>query len=232
MLYLLVRARDLSLDLIIISVHLCNHVWVLFSHIYSPNAEASMLSGIVFFSFRNCSVSLLMAPPTYLDEYKPLNLRVSILSSDLEFPFESKISDSMLDGMFQFHCANYRRFVRRLVGESILSPCSNKIVFPSQTVSVFCSNFLDLSLSWTLLLHVANAFICPKFMENKSLLSAIHGYSLWNSDAYIGDIFPRQLLVSSDKFGQIYGPIKDSIASSSIAPLDFTINRNVVDIAF
>lgn len=97
-----------------------------------------------------------MALHRYVAEFRPLNLQVRLSVSCLEVPFEGVVSEEALALIFSVHYSKCARSIQRIIGDVVLSPHFKRILFPSQVVSVFYSNILDLLHLWSLLEDISS----------------------------------------------------------------------------
>lgn len=61
-----------------------------------------------------------MAMHRYVDEFRPLNLRVRLSVPCLEVPFEGAVSDEALALIFSVHCSKCARNIRRIIGDKYI----------------------------------------------------------------------------------------------------------------
>ncbi|GLJ25419.1 hypothetical protein SUGI_0486700 [Cryptomeria japonica] len=112
-------------------------------------------------------------------DYKPRNYRVHISMADWECPFTGHITNDMLHQVF--NTSNYqKRSVKMIIREEILFPQASKLLFPSQLVSIFLSNAMDLLQSLDSLEHIA------KRVQTGALFSE-HGAGTWQVHNNIQD---------------------------------------------
>lgn len=129
-------------------------------------------------------------------EYQPRNYRISLPINDWELPLSDQISDENPSQMFKTHCVQFRKRIKRIIGDEILYPNARGVIFPSQVISTFLSNSIDLFQSFHSLQIIAEKVIKEVFIQENRLLSLVQAYDLWQGQGRIGALFPRYFLLN------------------------------------
>ena len=83
------------------------------------------------------------------------------------------IIDVVIDQMFIVHSPTVRREIRHIIGEELLCPLAPLFFYPSQLISLFLSNVMDLMQSLEMLHALARKVIHPHFLASNKLILAM-----------------------------------------------------------
>ena len=91
--------------------------------------------------------------------------------------------------MFLIYSVIARKAIRHIIGGEFF--CSSTLTFryPSQLISIFLSNAMDLMQFPDLLHTLAHKVIHPQYMADNKLILAMQKYDLWNGVALVGGLF-------------------------------------------
>ncbi|GLJ12406.1 hypothetical protein SUGI_0190180 [Cryptomeria japonica] len=159
-------------------------------------------------------------------EYMSQNYRVAISVAPGERPFSDKILDEQLAQVFNVHCYQYKKSIKRIIGDEILFPQARRVFFPSQLVSIYLSNALDLLQSLSSLELIARKVVKNELLSDNKLLLAVQNYDLWKGQAYIGGLFPWHFLLNGCVYVSVYDNIKHSLEMQSFSYIQRALQRH------
>ena len=106
-----------------------------------------------------------------------------------EVVLPSHVTDEVMNQMFIMHSHVVRRAIQHIIGEELLFPLALLFLYPSQVISIFLSNAMDLLQSPKMLQVLARKVILPHFLVDNELTLAMQKYDLWNGMALVGGFF-------------------------------------------
>ena len=119
----------------------------------------------------------------------PKNFRIWIPLRLDEGVFPADVSDVVLDLMFIVHSPNVWRAIQHVIGEELLVSIVLHFLYPSNFISIFLSNTMDLMKSPLLLQLLAQKVIQDHFIANNKLSITMQHYDLWSSMALVEGLF-------------------------------------------
>ena len=125
------------------------------------------------------------------------------------------IIDEVLDQMFLIYSITVRRAIRYIIGEELLCPSALMFFYPSQLVSIFLSNAMDLLQSLEMLQALAHKVIRPHYLVDNKLILAMKKYDLWNGVALVGGLFSHFQLLHKHEFYVVFEVLKKAIDTGS-----------------
>ena len=105
------------------------------------------------------------------------------------------LDDEVLDIMFIFPSSSTHRVIHTVIGEDFFSTNSRHVLYPSNLVSIFLSNAMDLLQSTSRLEIIAFKVVRPVFWAQNKLKQAMQSYDLWARNALVGGLFSRTMLM-------------------------------------
>lgn len=156
-------------------------------------------------------------------DYYPRNYRVFLELKDWELPFLGCIKDDMLAVIFFCDRPHIRRGIKRTIGHEILFPPGKRLIYPSQILSIFLSNALDLLQSPFHLELIVSRFVRPGFLQGGRLVKACQKYDLWSGAALIGSLFHHHALLSNHGVYNVFESIKKALERQSFRPVKATL---------
>lgn len=132
--------------------------------------------------------------------------------ADWECPYSGHDTDEVLGQVFHVQSNHTRRSVKRIIGEEIIIfPQASRLIFPSQLLSIFLWNALDLLQSLELLEIIVERLVCDVYLPANKLISTIEKYDMWEGESEIGGLFPRYLLQNGHAYVSLYDSIKNTL---------------------
>lgn len=142
-------------------------------------------SGVHFFQ-----VWVLKLDLSDMDHYLK-NFRVPVKPREGELPLAEPFDDGELGIIFKVSCPDRIDAIKKVIGEGIIAPQAPRLLFPSQLLSIFLSNYLDALQSFELLKIIVDDSIQPGFLKQGEMLKCVQKYNLGEGNGYILGIFPR-----------------------------------------
>ena len=116
----------------------------------------------------------------------PKNFQIWIQPALDEDVLPKPITDEVICQMFIINSNLVCSSIRCIIGEELLCPSALVFFYPSQFISIFLSNVMDLIQSPELLQVLAHKVILPLFLLDFKLEQAMQKYDLWNGMALVG----------------------------------------------
>ena len=162
----------------------------------------------------------------------PKNYRIFLPSILGEKVFPTTVTDEVMDQMFLIYSVTARRDIQHIIGEELFCSSALTFLYPSQLISIFLSNAMDLMQSPDLLHTLAQKVIHPQYMADNKLILAMQNYDLWNGAALVGGLFSHFQLQQIHEFFDIFEAIKKAIDTGSFNYLKFSFPSasNLMDV--
>ena len=138
-----------------------------------------------------------------------------MLASD-EVVLLRHITDEVMNQIFITHSHSVRIVIRHINGEELLCPSALVFIYPSQVISIFLSNAMDLLQSPDMLQVLASKVIFPHFLMDNKLDMAMKKYDLWNGMALVGGLFSHFQLLQKHEYYVVLEAMKKAIDTCSI----------------
>ena len=103
--------------------------------------------------------------PNFFYIWLPLALEEAMLPSN--------ITNVVMDQIFIIHSPTVRRAIWHIISEELLCPSTPLLFYPSQLLSIFLSNAMDLMQSPKMLHVLAQKVILPHFLADNKLIMAM-----------------------------------------------------------
>ena len=126
------------------------------------------------------------------------------------------VTDEVMNQMFIMHSHTVRTAIQNIIGEELLHPLALVFLYPSQVISIFLSNAMDLLQSLDMLQALARKVIFPHFLVDNKLNMAMQKYDLWNGMALVGGLFSHFQLLQKHEFYVVFEAMKKAIDTCSI----------------
>ena len=125
----------------------------------------------------------------------PKNYRIFLQLVVDEEALSHPLDDEVLDIMFILLSSSTRRAIHHVIGEDFYSKTSRHVLYPSDLVSIFLSNAMDLLQSTSRLEIIAYKVVKLEFWAQNKLKQAMQSYDLWSRNALVGRLFSRTMLM-------------------------------------
>ena len=96
-----------------------------------------------------------------------------------------------------------------------MSPSLFHFLYPSNVVSIFFSNAMDLLHLVPLLEDLARKVVIPHFWNDNKLKLALQKYDLWSGHALVGGIFQKSQLIRKHELLVMYDSLQKLFASQN-----------------
>ena len=149
----------------------------------------------------------------------PKNFRIWIQSALDEAVLPKPITDEVIHQMFIINSNLVCSSIRCIIGEELLCPSALVFFYPSQLISIFLSNVMDLIQSPELLQVLARKVILPHFLLDFKLEQAMQKYDLWNGMALVGGLFSHFQILQKHEYYNALEAMKQTIDSCNISDL-------------
>ena len=162
----------------------------------------------------------------------PKNYRICLPSILEEKVLPTTITDEVMDQMFLIYSTTARRSILHIIGGEFFCSSALMFLYPSQLISIFLSNAMDLMQSPELLHTLAHKVIHPQYLADQKLILAMQKYDLWNGAALVGGLFSHFQLQQIHQFFDIFEAIKKAIDTGSFNYLKFALPSasNLMDV--
>lgn len=127
-------------------------------------------------------------------------------------------------------CPSLLDSIQTILGQEILCPSSPRLLFPTQVLSIFLLNVMDLVQSFVFLSIVVQESVSPNYLNEDELLQAIQGYKLEKGKAFIGGIFPKYYLRKKLAYKEVYGAIKKGLRDDDPCSLYRILNTHAQEL--
>ena len=129
------------------------------------------------------------------------------------------ITDEVLSQMFIINSSLVYSSIWCIIGEEFLFPSTLVFFYPSQVISIFLSNVMDLIQSLELLQGLGQKVILPYFLLDFKLEKAMQKYDLWNGMALVGGLFSHFQILQKHEYYNALEAMKKTINNCNISAL-------------
>ena len=142
------------------------------------------------------------------------------------------IIDEVMDQMFLIYSVTAWKAIQHIIGGEFFCSSALTFLYPSQLISIFFSNAMDLMQSPDLLHALAHKVIHPHYLADNKLILAMQKYDLWNGAALLGGLFSHFQLQQIHDFIYIFEAIKKAIDTDSFNYLKLSLPSasNLMDV--
>ena len=103
----------------------------------------------------------------------PKKFRIWLPPTLEEVVLPKDIMDAVIDQMFIVHLPTVRRAIQHIIGDDLLCPLAPLFFYPSQLISIFLSNAMNLMQSQEMLHALGQKVIHPHFLAGNKLILAM-----------------------------------------------------------
>lgn len=149
-------------------------------------------------------VSLVNYKLMELKEFQVRNYRMPVLVKSWEELFLACIEKDELQKFFKVNYKSVLNCIKVIIGEDVFHTELQMIIFPTNLLSIFLSNILDLVQNFNVLKNIANKFVISLYLENDALLQSVQQYDFTKGDGLVGGLFPRHLIHFKKRYAEIF----------------------------
>ena len=137
------------------------------------------------------------------------------------------IMDEVLSQMFIINSSLVCSGIQCIIGEELLFPSTLVFFYPSQVISIFLSNVMDLIQSPKLLQGLARKVILPHFLLDFKLEKAMQKYDLWNGMALVGGLILHFQILQKYEYYNALEAMKKTIDNCNISVLKQALSSDI-----
>lgn len=141
-------------------------------------------------------------------DYHSKNYRVWFPVQRWERPFTGRMEEFHLQTIFKLRCPYDYRWLKCIIGMKFLHPKSRRLLYPSNSLSIFISNLLDMLQCLDSVIVIAEKMVNDIFLQNDALVEWAQKYVFGMGEGYVGGIFLPHFLPHNRAFVKVYDTFK------------------------